>query len=236
MKFTSITIAFAAATIGGAEATHANEVDATAYAPPAKASTYTASPAVPTLNGDSSSGDSSTIQQIEDATNSWAGAVTVENNPRLVAEHFCTDGILWGTRSRKIRVGNDKDGAIEQYFDYFAMLPGISVKKADYNIARITPDVFVNNAIVRMTEDGLDDPFDARMTFIYRHSDDFKLNNGWCLFELHSSSFPERNESLKAIANGESAPTATPAYTSTDETKPTVRSRRLRASKRPAWV
>jgi len=167
---------------------------------------YDASPAAPTKSPDASSYTASpAIQEIEDVTNSWAAAVTVENNPRLVSEHFCSDGILWGTRSKEIRVGNDEGGAIERYFDYFAKLPGIAVKKADYNIARITPDVYVNNAIVQMREDGLDAPFDARMTFIFRHSDDFKLNNGWCLFELHSSSFPERNENLKAIANRETA-------------------------------
>jgi len=137
---------------------------------------------------------------VEAATDSWAEAVTGKNDPRVVTKHFCHDGILWGTRSQQIRVGNEAGGEIERYFDYFAKLPGLEVKKAQYHTARVTDDVYVNNAVVHMREDALPEPFDARMTFIFRHDEDHELNDGWCIFELHSSTFPALSENLKDVS------------------------------------
>merc|ERR1712167_456330 len=48
---------------------------------------------------------------------------------------------------------------------------------------------------------GLEAPLNAHMTFIYRRDEGHA--NGWCIFELHSSSMPEINTDLKAISGGE---------------------------------
>ena len=142
-------------------------------------------------------------EQVEDATAAWVRAVTVKNSPRLVTDQFCSDGILWGTVSKEIRGGahgggNEVGGAIERYFDFFAKIPGIQVKKAEDNVARVTDDVYVNNANVKWMHGGLEAPLNARMTFIYRRDEGHA--NGWCIFELHSSSMPEMNTDLKAIS------------------------------------
>ena len=140
----------------------------------------------------------SAAEQVEDATTAWVRAVTKKNNPRLVADQFCSDGILWGTVSQTIRGGNEVGGDIEKYFDYFAKLPGLTVKKAEDNVAQVTGDVFVNNANVKWNSDAFDAPVNARMTFIYRR--DKSHANGWCIRELHSSMMPELNEHLKEIS------------------------------------
>merc|ERR1712153_38805 len=111
---------------------------------------------------------------------------------------FCSDGILWGTVSQTIRGGNEVGGDIEKYFDYFAKLPGLTVKKAEDNVAQVTGDVFVNNANVKWNSDAFDVPVNARMTFIYRR--DKSHANGWCIFELHSSGMPDFNTDLKAVS------------------------------------
>jgi len=139
----------------------------------------------------------SAAEQVEDATTAWVRAVTKKNNPRLVAHQFCSDGILWGTVSQTIRGGNEVGGDIEKYFDYFAKLPRLTVKKAEDNVAQVTGDVFVNNANVKWNSDAFDAPVNARMTFIYRR--DKSHANGWCIRELHSSMMPELNEHLKEI-------------------------------------
>jgi len=140
----------------------------------------------------------SAAEQVKDATTAWVRAVTKKNNPRLVADQFCSDGILWGTVSQTIRGGNEVGGDIEKYFDYFAKLPGLTVKKAEDNVAQVTGDVFVNNANVKWNSDAFDAPVNARMTFLYRR--DKSHPNGWCIRELHSSMMPELNEHLKEIS------------------------------------
>ena len=145
----------------------------------------------------------SAAEQVKDATTAWVRAVTKKNNPRLVADQFCSDGILWGTVSQTIRGGkngggNEVGGDIERYFDFFAKLPGITVKKANDNVAQITDDVYVNNANVKWNSDAFDAPVKARMTFIYRR--DRAHTNGWCIFELHSSGMPDFNTDLKAVS------------------------------------
>lgn len=59
---------------------------------------------------------------------------------------FCPDGNSVGAVSTRIRQG----AAIEQYFDYFANLPGIVVLDADYLVSRATDDVYLNTAFITL--------------------------------------------------------------------------------------
>ena len=126
------------------------------------------------------------VSDISKFTDEWIRLVTVEKSPSKIANHFCKNGILFGTVSRTLRQGR---GPIKNYFDFFAKLPGLKVLNKTYNISRITPGVFVNNAFITWKYDGAD-PIVARMTFIYRYG---------CLFELHSSALPDLNTDLKSI-------------------------------------
>jgi hypothetical protein len=123
---------------------------------------------------------------IAELTNQWIDAVVSEHNSAKIAAMFCPDGNLVGTVSTRIRQG----AAIEQYFDYFANLPGIAVLDAEYLVSRVTDNVYLNTAFITWTWDG-QSPLVARMSFLFR--DD-------CIFQLHSSVLPEANEHLRALS------------------------------------
>lgn len=109
------------------------------------------------------------------------------HQPLEVARLFCREAVLWGTVSKIRREGAD----IERYFEYFANLPNIRVVSKDYAVAAIEDDVEINNALVTWTWDGLEKPVQARMTFVVKDQ---------CIFELHSSALPEKNEKLHKIS------------------------------------
>ena len=126
-------------------------------------------------------------QNIEKLTDNWIEAVTIQNNPTKVAELFCGDGSLVGTVSKEIRTKEN----IKAYFKFFAKLPGIKVISRNYNISKISSNVYTNTAFITWNWDGLNEPIVARMTFIFR---------GNCIFQLHSSALPELNEDLLYIS------------------------------------
>lgn len=128
---------------------------------------------------------------IESITDKWIHLVTVEKDPQKIYNLFCDQGILLGTVSQIERKGKD----IEKYFDYFAKLPELKVLHKNYSIEKITSDTFVNNAWITWLWKGLEKPIVARMTFIFK-----KTDNKWCLFELHSSALPDENKKLLDIS------------------------------------
>lgn len=133
---------------------------------------------------------SNRTQNIASLTDKWINAVTVHNDPQEIADMFCSDGSLVGTVSREIRNYNN----IKFYFNFFAKLPGIQVISKQYNISRITSDVYLNTAFITWKWDGLEEPVVARMTFIFRNN---------CVFQLHSSSLPKLNNDLLSISGKE---------------------------------
>jgi hypothetical protein len=62
----------------------------------------------------------------------------------------------------------------------------------EYNISRVTSNVYLNTAFITWKWDGLDEPITARMTFLYRDT---------CIFQLHSSALPDLNEDLLEVSN-----------------------------------
>lgn len=149
---------------------------------------------------------------VQDLTNSWVRAVTEKNDPGAITRHFCSDGILWGTVSQILRnnmpVETSSDtSAITEYFKFFANIPGIEVLKTNDAIKPVTSNVFVNNALVKWNYNGLAEPLNARMTFIFRRNsgeEEAASEKGkFCIFQLHSSGLPALNEDLKAISTGE---------------------------------
>jgi hypothetical protein len=125
---------------------------------------------------------------IKKLTDKWCDEVTVRNNPENIAKLFCKDATLLGTVSQIKRRGND----IKYYFNYFAKLPNIKIISKEYNISKISSNIYVNNAFITWNWDGLKNPIIARMTFIYRNK---------CIFQLHSSGLPELNYELLSITN-----------------------------------
>tara|TARA_R110002074_G_scaffold44677_2_gene116243 strand:+ start:445 stop:927 length:483 start_codon:yes stop_codon:yes gene_type:complete len=127
-------------------------------------------------------------ETISNLTDKWIKAVTVNKDPTEIYDLFCSDGNLVGTVSQKKRIGED----IKKYFNYFAKLPGLQVVEKEYNISRVTSNVYLNTAFITWKWDGLDEPITARMTFLYRDT---------CIFQLHSSALPDLNEDLLEVSN-----------------------------------
>ena len=123
-------------------------------------------------------------------TDQWIHEVTVNNDPDRLFKLFCKDGNLVGTVSKEKREKID----IKKYFDYFAKLPNIEVISSNYNISKVTDNVYINTAFVTWKWDGLDEPIVARMTFVYRNN---------CIFQLHSSALPDLNEDLYKISGSQ---------------------------------
>eukprot|EP00929_Paragymnodinium_shiwhaense_P059512 TRINITY_DN297_c0_g1_i3.p1 TRINITY_DN297_c0_g1~~TRINITY_DN297_c0_g1_i3.p1 ORF type:complete len:358 (+),score=73.86 TRINITY_DN297_c0_g1_i3:145-1218(+) len=131
----------------------------------------------------------------EAITAAWMAAVVNESNPEKVDSLFCDDGLLVATAAIGIRAKiNSTDGwgqpkaqsdTIKSYFEWFARLPGQDITKFHNNVARVTEDIWVNNAFVNWVWEG-NPGLVARMTFIIRSGP-----QGACIFELHSSQLPD---------------------------------------------
>ena len=128
-----------------------------------------------------------TSNNISNLTDLWIHEVAINHNPDAIYNLFCSDASLLGTVSQIKRTGDD----IRKYFDYFAKLPGIEVIGKQYNISKITHNVYINSAFIIWNWDGLPEPVTARMTFIYRNN---------CIFQLHSSTLPPINRNLLEIS------------------------------------
>jgi len=128
------------------------------------------------------------VETISNLTDKWINAVTVNKDPTEIYDLFCSDGNLVGTVSQKKRIGED----IKKYFNYFAKLPDLQVVEKEYNISRVTSNVYLNTAFITWKWEGLYEPITARMTFLYRDT---------CIFQLHSSALPDLNEDLVEVSN-----------------------------------
>jgi len=121
-------------------------------------------------------------------TDNWCNSVIIKHDPEAISNLFCPDGNLVGTVSQVKRKGLD----IKRYFNYFAKLPNINIIKKEYNISKVTNDVFINTAFITWMWDGLEKPIVARMTFVFRNK---------CIFQLHSSALPDLNDKLLEVSN-----------------------------------
>jgi len=121
-------------------------------------------------------------------TDKWIKEVTINRNPRAVANLFCEDASLVATVSTKLRTGKQ----IEEYFHFFTSLPGIKVLNRKYNLSKINNNYFINTALITWYWEGLDEPLPVRMSFIFKND---------CIFQLHASILPDKPDELYAISN-----------------------------------
>ena len=126
-------------------------------------------------------------QRIANLTDELINNVTIEKNPNKIANMFCSDGKLITTDSKIIRKGLD----IEQYFNFFANLPNIEVLERNYNIQKVTENVYINTAFLKWYWEGLVKPITVRMTYVFRDK---------CIVQLHASQLPEFNKDLYQIS------------------------------------
>ena len=68
---------------------------------------------------------------LDEATIAWMNTVTTcGDTSEEVAELYSNDAVLWGTVSEDVRF-TSKD--IKNYFEYFANIPGLTVKPGSFN-------------------------------------------------------------------------------------------------------
>ena len=113
-------------------------------------------------------------------TDKWIKEVTINRNPRAIANLFCDDATL------------RKGKQIEEYFNFFTSLPGIKVLNRKYNLSKISNNYFINTALITWYWEGLDEPLIVRMSFIFKND---------CIFQLHASVLPEKPDELYGISD-----------------------------------
>ena len=111
---------------------------------------------------------------------------------------------LFGTVSNKLRRGRTN---IQNYFVYFANLPGLSARSINepiFTIQKLSDDVYLNSALITWTWDdgpgsGDSDPLVARMSFTYKYNGNkggMENIDNYCIIQLHSSAMPDRAEGI----------------------------------------
>lgn len=180
------------------------------------------------VSGTCPKSDPDFIENITAATNRWIDLVTndnligggMDNDKRnsLIGDLFCLktpDGkeckssedncaSLFGTVSNKLRRGRTN---IQNYFVYFANLPGLSARSINepiFTIQKLSDDVYLNSALITWTWDdgpgsGDLDPLVARMSFTYKYNGNkggMENIDNYCIIQLHSSAMPDRAEGI----------------------------------------
>jgi len=178
--------------------------------------------------GNGGNGGEDFVKNITSATNRWIDLVTndnligggMDNDKRnsLIGDLFCLktpDGkeckssedncaSLFGTVSNKLRRGRTN---IQNYFVYFANLPGLSARSINepiFTIQKLSDDVYLNSALITWTWDdgpgsGDLDPLVARMSFTYKYNGNkggMENIDNYCIIQLHSSAMPDRAEGI----------------------------------------
>jgi hypothetical protein len=147
-----------------------------------------------TRKGDTGSADART--SLLRATDAWLTTVTsgTPNAAKETARLYSPDAVLWGTVSEEIR---DTPAEIEDYFNFFANLKGLSV--SDYRpLARVFGDVGVNDGYYTFSwvnDGGEVVRKQARFRFLYRR--DPSTPSGWAILDHHSSAMPDAPAALR---------------------------------------
>jgi|GEM_PF-208047 len=135
-------------------------------------------------------------KEIAETTDTWLNTVTsgsegvVDETVALYAE----DGILWGTVSEQVR---DTPAEIRDYFEYFAMLPELSVSSYKGCVRMYDENLAINSGYYTFTfsKDGETKEVPARYSFTYQNNG----SNQWEIIEHHSSALPEAPEALEIV-------------------------------------
>ena len=138
---------------------------------------------------------------IDEATIAWMNTVTTYGDTsEQVAELYSNDAVLWGTVSEDIRF-TSKD--IKNYFEYFANVPGLTVKPGSFKSVVQVFGKRRNIAIssgyyefVKPDGRGGITSIPARFTFAYRKQ---KYGNKWEIINHHSSIIPKQPRVLQDV-------------------------------------
>ena len=103
-------------------------------------------------------------QDIYNYMNSWFEAVE-SGNPKLPASFFASDAVLFATLSDQFR---DTPELIQEYFNYFVLLPNLRNDLQRYEIKKIDNNGWGFYSFVNWTWGDAIEPTTVRMSFIIR--------------------------------------------------------------------
>jgi len=134
--------------------------------------------------------------EVAETTDVWLDTVT-SGDEEVVGETvalYAEDGILWGTVSEQVR---DTPAEIQDYFEYFANLPDLSVSSYQGCVRTYDENFAINSGYYNFTfsKDGETKEVPARYSFTYQKNDD----NQWEIIEHHSSALPEAPDALEIV-------------------------------------
>ena len=138
---------------------------------------------------------------IDEATIAWMNTVTTYGDTsQQVAELYSNDAVLWGTVSEDVRfTSND----IKSYFEYFANIPGLTVKPGSFkSVVQVfgrRRNIAISSGYYEFLKpDGTGGitSIPARFTFAYRKQ---KYGNKWEIINHHSSIIPKQPRILQGV-------------------------------------
>ncbi|MGK7949979.1 MAG: DUF4440 domain-containing protein [Xenococcaceae cyanobacterium] len=135
-------------------------------------------------------------KEVAETTDIWLDTVTSGSEEMVdeVVALYAENGLLWGTVSEQVR---DTPAEIRDYFEYFAMLPELSVSSYKGCVRMYDENLAINSGYYTFTytKDGQTKEVPARYSFTYHKNG----NNQWEIIEHHSSALPEAPEALKTV-------------------------------------
>tara|TARA_B100000524_G_scaffold347572_1_gene249859 strand:+ start:358 stop:1041 length:684 start_codon:yes stop_codon:yes gene_type:complete len=140
---------------------------------------------------------------VDEATIAWMNTVTTYGDTsKEVSELYSDDAVLWGTVSEDIRF-TSKD--IKSYFEYFANIPGLTVKPGSFkSVVQVfgkRRNIAISSGYYEFIKPDTRGGFStipARFTFAYRKQ---KYSNKWEIINHHSSIVPKQPGILQGVLN-----------------------------------
>eukprot|EP00616_Rhizochromulina_sp_CCMP1243_P000922 CAMPEP_0118998682 /NCGR_PEP_ID=MMETSP1173-20130426/63201_1 /TAXON_ID=1034831 /ORGANISM="Rhizochromulina marina cf, Strain CCMP1243" /LENGTH=541 /DNA_ID=CAMNT_0006950181 /DNA_START=29 /DNA_END=1655 /DNA_ORIENTATION=+ len=140
-------------------------------------------------------------ESVDTATRHWCSTVTsgAEDNWQRVVNLYAKDAKLWGTVSEDLRGEQD----LIDYFKFFAMIPGLSLKPGSYKSdVQVMGDSAINSGYYTFEipqKDGSIKAVPARFTFVYRKREEALDGIEWEIVNHHSSAVPEQPDALSPV-------------------------------------
>ena len=142
-------------------------------------------------------------ESVDKATIAWMNSITTYGDTsEQVSQLYSKNAVLWGTVSEDVRFTR-KD--IKNYFNYFANIPGLTVKPGSFkSIVQIfgkRRNIAISSGYYEFLKpdgQGGVTHIPARFTFVYKKQ---KYSNKWEIINHHSSIIPKQPDILQSVCD-----------------------------------
>lgn len=116
-------------------------------------------------------------KNIEYLTDQWFDNIVKNKDSNKVYSSFCSNSSFIGNVTSIKKNGED----IKNYFDSFVKLPGLKIISKNYNIVKISQEVYTNTIYATWKWDDLEEPLFTKIILTF---------NNKCIYQLHSNALP----------------------------------------------